>query len=313
MPPSPSSTAASTGVLSGVFAAVVTPLHEDYSPDCNAIPALLGFLASRGCHGALLLGTTGEGPSFSPEQRIEILRAALEVRRKFPSFRLLAGTGTPSLDETIRLTRAAFDLGIDGVLALPPYFYRKASTQGLFDWYARVIDQAVPMDGALLGYHIPGVSGVPLPLELLTLLAGHYPRRFAGIKDSSGDAEHARLLGRAFGSELKIFTGNDRLFSLALEQRACGCITAAANLVSPLLRQVWDAFQEGSPDGQAQRRLDSVRLVMDRYPPAPPLLKAALNRLYGLPAWPACPPLRPADPAGIEELVAAVRAALPGE
>ncbi len=290
--------------LTGVFAAAVTPLLPDFSPDCSAIPSLLGFLARRGCHGALLLGTTGEGPSFSPEQRCDILRAALEVRRDFPEFRLLAGTGTPSLDETIRLTRTAFDLGMDAVLVLPPYYFRKSTPEGLFDWFSQVIEKAVPEGGRLLGYHIPGVSGVPLPVELLARLADEYPGRFAGLKDSSGDPEHARLLGRTFGKRLQVFNGNDRLFSLALEQGAAGCITAAANLVSPLLRQVWDAFQAGAPDAVAQSRLDAVRQAMDRYPPAPPLLKAALARLYGFPLWPACPPLGAAGPAGVDEFAA---------
>jgi 4-hydroxy-tetrahydrodipicolinate synthase len=89
------------------------------------VPRLLDFLARRGCHGALLLGTTGEGPSFAPEERIAIFRAALEVQQTQPAFRLLAGTGTPSLEETIILTRAAFDLGMDGVVVLPPYYFRK--------------------------------------------------------------------------------------------------------------------------------------------------------------------------------------------
>ncbi|MCK4901590.1 MAG: dihydrodipicolinate synthase family protein, partial [Anaerolineales bacterium] len=102
--------------LSGVYAAAVTPLREDATLDISALPTLLEFLANRGCHGVLLLGTTGEGPSFAPNERIALLRAALEVRQTIPDFRLLAGTGTPSLEETIALTRASFDLGYDGVV-----------------------------------------------------------------------------------------------------------------------------------------------------------------------------------------------------
>jgi len=98
--------------FNGIFAAAITPLRSDFSPDLSVLPLYLDFLAQRGCHGALLLGTTGEGPSFSPEQRRDVFRAALKVRQEHPEFRLLAGTGTPSLDETSALTRSAFDLGI---------------------------------------------------------------------------------------------------------------------------------------------------------------------------------------------------------
>src|SRR5512143_3179954 len=99
--------------LAGVYAAAVTPLKADFSPDVDAIPPFLSFLAGRGCHGALILGTTGEGPSFSPAERETIWRAAVKVRQQHPEFRLLAGTGTPSLTETIDLTRMAFDIVFD--------------------------------------------------------------------------------------------------------------------------------------------------------------------------------------------------------
>src|SRR3990172_5540535 len=111
--------------LSGVYAAALTPLQEDFSPDLEGIPILLDFLAQRGGHGALLLGTTGEGPSCAFSERLAIFHAALDIRKKFPNFRLLAGTGTPSLEETKNLTRAAFEAGMDGVVVLPPYYFRK--------------------------------------------------------------------------------------------------------------------------------------------------------------------------------------------
>jgi len=94
----------------GVFAAAVTPIKSDQTLDIESIPQLLSFLAQRGCHGALLFGTTGEGPSFAANERIGLMRAAAQARLALPEFQLMAGTGTPSLEETIALTHAAFDL-----------------------------------------------------------------------------------------------------------------------------------------------------------------------------------------------------------
>jgi 4-hydroxy-tetrahydrodipicolinate synthase len=279
--------------LAGVYAASITPLHQDFSPDLDAIPQLLDFLARRGCHGALMLGTTGEGPSFAFKERLEIFRAALAIRQVHPEFRLLAGTGTPSLEETKGLTKAAFDLGMDGVVVLPPYYFRKVSDAGLFAWFNLLLQAAVPAGGALFGYHIPPMTGVPLSVELLARLKDAHPERFAGIKDSSGDAAHAQALGERFSSDLVVFNGNDRLFSLALQSHASGCITAMSNLFSPDLRQVWEAFKAGQPDLPAQSRLDACRAVMDRYPPAPPLLKALLNHKHQFPVWSVRPPLLP--------------------
>src|SRR5512134_1132727 len=96
--------------LAGVYAAAVTPLRgqPDPSLDLDSVPVLFEFLAARGCHGLVLFGTTGEGPSFSPAERERLMRLACEVRLSHPGLRLLAGTGTPSLAETIELTKLAF-------------------------------------------------------------------------------------------------------------------------------------------------------------------------------------------------------------
>jgi 4-hydroxy-tetrahydrodipicolinate synthase len=217
-----------THPLAGVYVAALTPLNNDLSPNPNAITDLMTFYAGRGCHGALLLGTTGEGPSFAAHERVAVFRAAVRVREQHPNFKLFAGTGTPSLEESIALTRAAFDLGFDGAVVLPPYYFRQARLEGLERWFSILIEKAVPSDGALLGYHFPAVSGVPLKLELLKRLKDRFPAQFVGIKDSSGSPEHARQLGGQFGEDLLVFTGNDRLFSLALENHAGGCITAMA-------------------------------------------------------------------------------------
>ncbi|MFM8320688.1 MAG: dihydrodipicolinate synthase family protein [Chloroflexota bacterium] len=297
--------------LRGVFAASLTPLHDDDTLALDDLAPFLGFLAQRGCHGALILGTTGEGPAFSPDERHALLRAAVAVRRQHPAFRLLAGSGTPSLDETVLLTRQAFDLGYDGVVVLPPYYFRKVSDEGLFQWFSQVIRRAVPDGGAFFGYHIPGMTGVGLSLDLLARLKDAFPQRFAGLKDSSTDPATARALGERFGDDLLVYNGTDSLFSLALENHAGGCITAMANLRSPDARRVWDGFQAGAPDAAAQARLDAARAVMDSYPPNPPLYKALLPRLHGLPRWAVRPPLLPLSAAVEEQVLQAAQAAVP--
>ncbi|MFH1908282.1 MAG: dihydrodipicolinate synthase family protein [Chloroflexota bacterium] len=287
--------------LAGVYAAALTPLKADYrvgaahAPDLAAVAPFLTFLARRGCHGALLLGTTGEGPSFSPSERAAIFRAALAVHDAHPDFRLLAGTGTPSLAETVDLTRLAFDLGFNGVVVLPPYHFRRVSDEGLFAYFSQVIRGAVPADGCLLGYHIPSLTGVGFSLELLTRLKETFPRQFAGIKDSSHEADFARALGSRFGRDLLALTGTDSYFQLALESGAQGCITAPANLISPDLRSLWDAWQSGKDVSALQSRVTETRHVLEKYMPFPPILKALLARLHGFPRWAVRPPLMPCD------------------
>jgi 4-hydroxy-tetrahydrodipicolinate synthase len=212
----------------------------------------------------------------------------------------MAGTGTPSLEESIELTCAAFDLGYDGVVVLPPYFYRKASDEGLFAWFDRLIHRAVPSGGTLIGYHIPNVTGIALSFDLLARLKDAFPDQFAGIKDSSADPEHAVRLGERFGQDLMVYSGTDSYFKLALEHSAVGSITALANLRSPDSRIVWETFQQGQVDEAAHARLKLARAVMDHYPPNPPLYKALISRLHSFPDWGVRPPLTPHPPDLIE-------------
>ncbi|NCP86507.1 MAG: dihydrodipicolinate synthase family protein [Anaerolineae bacterium CG_4_9_14_3_um_filter_57_17] len=277
--------------LAGVYAAALTPLQADFSISLQPVCPLLSLLAARGCHGALLFGTTGEGPSFSAREREIALRVAQEVRQVYPNFRLLVGTGTPSLEETVTLTRRAFELGADGVVVLPPYYFRAASEDGLFRWYDLLIRQAVPQGKYLLGYHIPAQSGVALSLDLLAQLKESHPEKFAGIKDSSGDPAHAIDLGRRFGASLLVLTGNDKLALHALEHHAGGAITAMANLYSPFLRQVWDIYNQDGDAIEAQESLNRRRRILDKYLPFPPILKALLPRFYPLERWSVKPPL----------------------
>jgi 4-hydroxy-tetrahydrodipicolinate synthase len=277
--------------LSGIYAAALTPLKADSTPDLEPVPAFLAFLAERGCHGALIFGTTGEGPSFSPEERRTVWSTALEVRETYPDFRLLAGTGTPSLQETIELTKTAFDLGYDGVVVVPPYYFRNASDEGLFKWFEDLIHKAVPSDGYLLGYHFPQVAGIGFSMDLLERLKEAFPVQFAGIKDSSHDPALASALGATFGADLAVFTGTDSYLSLALQNSAAGCITAPANLISPSLRALYEAFTRDEDLSGIQACVTQLRHVLEKYTPFPPALKALLAKKYGFPYWPVRPPL----------------------
>ena len=277
--------------LAGVYAAAVTPLKSDSSLDLQSVPLLIDFLASRGCHGAVLFGTTGEGPSFSPLEREAVMRAASVSRPDVPNFRLIAGTGTPSLSESIDLTRLAFNLGFDAALVVPPYYFRKATDNGLFMWFSELIKKAVPADKYILGYHFPSVVGIGFSIELLARLKDAFPTQFAGIKDSSHDADLARNLGAKFGSDLVALTGTDSYLQMAMENKAAGCITAPANLISPDLREVWNLMNDGKDVSEAQERVNKQRHILEKYPPFPPTLKALLHRLHGLPRWSVKPPL----------------------
>lgn len=291
----------------GVFAAALTPLKPDGTLDLDNVLPYLDFLANRGCHGALLFGTTGEGPSFSPRERMALGKVALEIKRTHPDFMLLMGTGTPSLDETIELTRSAFELGMQGVVVLPPYFNRKVSDDGLFAWFSAVLNKAVPEDGFMLGYHIPQMTGVPFSIALLQRLKSAFPDRFAGIKNSWLEPEFAHAVGDAFGPDFVVMAGFDNLFELTLSKQGSGCITASATLVSPLLRKLWDAAQAGQETAAIQAELNRIRAIMDGCPPAPALVKGLLARWHKFPLWNVSLPMMPIAAEALDEVAGALK------
>jgi 4-hydroxy-tetrahydrodipicolinate synthase len=289
--------------LAGVYAAAVTPLKSDTTVDFESIPLLMRFLASRGCHGVLLFGTTGEGPSFSLKEREAVLRSVRVSRNQLPGFRLMAGTGTPSLSESIELTKLAFDLGYDAALVLPPYYFRKATDDGLFDWFSQLINKSVPKDKPILGYHIPGAAGIGFSLDLLARLKDAFPVQFAGIKDSSGDAAFAEQVGQRFGRDLAVFNGTDSLFAHALSNHAQGAITAPANLISPYLRELWELFQEGKDTSEIQASITRQRNILEKYPPMAASMKAMLHKLHNFPEWSVKPPLGSLDETMIQKAI----------
>ncbi|HSV86900.1 MAG TPA: dihydrodipicolinate synthase family protein, partial [Levilinea sp.] len=169
--------------FSGIYCAIVTPFNHGQL-DIKRFQMHVQTLIADGCDGVLVAGTTGEGQSLSIAERGELVSAAREVG---DSLKVLAGTGCSSLPETIQATRQAYELGADGVVIVPPFFFRDVTTRGLLEYYRIVFDEAVPSSGGAFLYHIPQVSGVPISIELLDHLLDAVGDRLAGLKDSSGN------------------------------------------------------------------------------------------------------------------------------
>lgn len=278
--------------LSGVLAAAATPLRSDLDPDLEGLERLLSHLARSGLHGALLLGTTGEGPSFGLAERLAVMEHAAAWRRgsAHAGFLLLGGTGCAALPDTIEATRGAFRAGLDGVVVLPPFYYKGVDDDGLVACFDRIIGAAVPPGGTILLYHIPRVAGVGVPARVLADVVARWPDRRVGVKDSGVDLDHTRALCRLPGPPL-VFTGTDSHLPGALAAGAAGSITALANVCGPLVRRVFDARSAGAAEPDAEARLAAARSVLDAFPSVPAVKRLLCDRA-GLPLWPVRPPLR---------------------
>lgn len=286
--------------LKGIICALVTPLR-DGKPDLHNLQRLVTTMRAEGVDGILLLGTTGEGPSFSVAERGAIIEAAKEVSGPLT---IHAGTGFASLTDTIDATRRAFEIGVDSVVVIPPYYYKKVTAKGLATFYQQVLDEAVPDDGLLMLYHIPAVSGVPITTELIDRLLDIDEQRLLGVKDSSNDLPHGQELCRRYPN-LRIFLGTDHVLLGGLQAGAAGCISAGANVIAPLSVQVYRTFAAGQDATAQQALLSQARGLLDGYQPASGMLKSLLAYRYGNDGWDTRPPLEMASEADRDALLAA--------
>jgi 4-hydroxy-tetrahydrodipicolinate synthase len=208
---------------------------------------------------------------------------------------LLAGTGCANLPDTIHSTRRAYELGANGVLIVPPFFFRDAPTAGLVEYFRILFAEAVPPTGGAMLYHIPQVTGVPVTPELLKRVQDQVGSKLAGLKDSSGSRAAFLELCRSF-PELCIFSGLEDFLLEGLQTGAAGCITAGANVLAAPTAALIRAYHAGQDARPWQELLLKTRVVLP-HTPYPVALKGLLAARYNDPAWlEVRPPLLPLAP-----------------
>ena len=269
--------------IHGFWVAAATPLDATGQVDNALLGDHARALFAHGCDGLVLFGTTGEGPSFSAAERIAVVRALLD--QGIAPERLALGVGFPAIQDAVGLCRAALALGLTQVLALPPYFFRDVTEDGLVDAYASLIDQVGNDRLRLTLYHIPQVSGVPVPPGVAAALRARYGRVVAGVKDSSGDFAQFRAF-RAAAPELAVSVGNEPDIGRALAEGGAGTICGMGNVAPELVRAM---FLPNPPVAPMQAACGLVS------GPFIALLKAMLAAQSGNAGWlNVRPPLRPA-------------------
>jgi 4-hydroxy-tetrahydrodipicolinate synthase len=269
--------------LKGVLAAVLTPMDEDLNPDHQVFAAHCHRLLAAGCHGLSVFGTTGEANSLSLNERLAALEALVESG--IPAETLLPGTGSCALTDTVRLSRAALEAGAVGVLVLPPFYYKDVEDDGLFRFFAEVVERVGDDRLRLYLYHIPKMTGVDLGLPLISRLIEAYPDMVVGTKDSSVDRERITTLCREFPG-FSVLAGTETLLLETLRSGGDGCISATVNVTSRLARRVHDAHAAGNHhEAEAlQERLTQLRASLEAYPVIP-ALKQLMARLTGEEEW----------------------------
>jgi 4-hydroxy-tetrahydrodipicolinate synthase len=285
----------------GVLAPALTPFRPDLSPDVAAFTAHCRWLlSSQGVDGLAVFGTTSEANSLGIDERMALLEALVEAG--IPPSKLMPGTGTCALTDTLRLTRHAVEQGCGGVLMLPPFYYKNVGDDGLYASFARVIEGIGSDALKIYLYHIPPMSQTPLSLTLIGRLLRAYPTAIAGIKDSGGDWANTRAILEQYPT-LATFCGSEVFLLDTLRHGGAGTISATANINAPAMRRVVDALAPPASATSAGRspatpealqlQLDAVRRCMQAHPTVAGL-KAVLAEARRREDWRTVrPPLEP--------------------
>ena len=271
--------------ISGLWAAMATPLDADGHVDHAALARHGLWLLRSGCDGLVPFGTTGEGTSFSARERLAATEALLREGVRADCIAL--GTGCPAIPDTVSLTREAMALGLTHALILPPYFYRDAPEAGLEDAFDAIVHDVGSDRLRITLYHIPQASGVAVAPAMLARLRTRFGRIIAGVKDSTGDFESFQAF-RTAAPDVGALVGAEIHIARALAVGGTGTICGMANLVPGLVRSMF-----AIPSSE-----ERMREACDLFTgPFIPLLKSVLAAQTADAAWRAVrPPLRAADP-----------------
>jgi 4-hydroxy-tetrahydrodipicolinate synthase len=261
--------------LSGVIAAVATPVSEDGTPDLKRAVKLARYLLDNGCDGLNVLGTTGEATSFSLAERKSVMDAY--KADGLPLNRLMVGTGAAAVSDAVALTRHAAELGFAGALVLPPFYYKGVPDDGLAAYIETLVTATAQKPVPIYLYHFPAMSGLPWHVALITRLLKSFPDRIVGLKDSSGDMAYARSAA-AISKSFAVFPSTEAALIEARGGAFAGCISATANLNPDLCARAW-----AQGDTVALDAAVAIRKLFDGKPLVAGV-KALLGHIHGDPA-----------------------------
>lgn len=285
--------------MKGVIAPVLTPFAADLAPDPRKFTAFCRVLIGLGL-GVAPFGTTGEGNSLSVDEKLALLDAL--ASGGVPMGKVMAGTGACALPDAVRLTAHAVKLGCGGALMLPPFYFKGVSEDGLFRFYAEVIERVGDARLRLYLYHFPKHAVVGIGHGLIARLLKAYPATVVGIKDSSGDLAHMESLCRAFPG-FDVFTGSDALMLKVLRAGGAGCIATNANINGAAMVELHDRWRDDDAD-LLQDAVASFRQAMDGFPLIP-AMKSLVAMASGDDAWRLVRPPLEAMPASEDAAITA--------
>ncbi len=227
--------------LGRVLTAMVTPFAPDGSLDHEAIGRLARALLASGSEGLVLTGTTGETPTLSIEEQVEVWRT---VRKAVgPEATLVAGASTNSTSESLEMVREGESAGMTALMFTVPY-YNKPPQEGLFRHF-KTLAEATPLPAIL--YNIPSRTSLNMTAETTLRLAREVPS-IIGIKEASGNMEQVRAIVDGAPEGFRVWSGDDSATLNVLQQGGWGVVSVASHLVGAQIGEMIRTFVDGRRD-----------------------------------------------------------------
>lgn len=257
---------------SHIMTAMVTPFGKEGNVDYELLKKLIDHLLSTGTDGILVSGTTGEGPTLTEEEKIELIEKTVEyVAGRVP---VVAGTGSNNTKATIEYTNKVAKIdGVDAALVVVPY-YNKPDQAGMIAHFTAVADN---VDLPIVMYNIPGRTGVTMEVKTIAELSKH--QNIIGIKDCTGIVNMAEIVANT-PDDFLAFTGEDADALAARNVGAQGVISVASHLFGKEISQMYAANSKGDNEiaGELMRDLTPKMKALFSHP-SPSPVKAALNHV----------------------------------
>lgn len=256
-----------------VLTAVLTPFDEDGAVDYGVFWKLIRHLADNGSDGVVVTGTTGESPTLSKPEKIALYKAAVEAAGD--RMKVVAGTGTYNTAESVALTEQAATLGVDGVMAVTPY-YSKPPQQGLVKHFTAIAEAS---DLPLMLYNIPGRTSRLIEVPTLVELAHH--DKIVAVKDAVGDGDFTGKAIAELPEGFAVYSGDDARTKDLVYAGGVGVVSVAAHFVGNQIQKLIKAVVEENHD-EAIRIHDALTPIFTALfvEPSPMPLKAGMTALW---------------------------------
>lgn len=253
-----------------VITAMVTPFNSDFTVNYELAGKMARHLIQSGSDGLVVAGTTGEGPTLTKEEKIELYRVVVDVvGGQAP---VIANTGGNSTSESIALSLAAQKIGIDGVMLVVPY-YNKPSQEGLYQHFKAVSEN---INLPIVVYNVPGRTSANIMPQTIYRLA--QLSNIVAIKEACGNMDQISELRRLLPEEFAIYSGDDSLILPILSLGGKGVISVASHLAGVRIQEMIDAFRSGNNNLATEIHLELYPLLKGMFVTVNPVpIKCALN------------------------------------